>query len=198
MEHFKVVCSLAEESSMGLPFVARPRNASISAPIIAPEPLVPVESHKRETWSRGVEFLFSCIAMSVGLGNLWRFPFVAWKNGGGAFVIPYLIVLFIIGKPGYFLEMVMGQFSSRGTIKVYDCVPAMRGVGSGQVLSSLFVATYYSSIMGLTLKYLYDSISSDLPWATCKPEWGPCLSAYDDSKIGNGTKIASSAELYFG
>lgn len=39
--------------------------------------------YKRDNWGRGVEFLFSCIAMSVGLGNLWRFPFVAWKNGGG-------------------------------------------------------------------------------------------------------------------
>lgn len=41
------------------------------------------DPYKRDNWGRGVEFLFSCIAMSVGLGNLWRFPFVAWKNGGG-------------------------------------------------------------------------------------------------------------------
>lgn len=155
------------------------------------------DPQKRETWSRGVEFLFSCIAMSVGIGNLWRFPFVAWNNGGGAFLLPYLIVLFIIGKPGYFMEMTMGQFSSRGTIKVYDCVPAMRGVGTGQVLSSMFVMTYYSSIMGLTLKYLYESLSSELPWTTCKPEWGSCLSALNDTKMGNETLPASSAVLYF-
>lgn len=123
------------------------------------------------------------------------------ENGGGAFLIPYVIVLFIIGKPGYFLEMVVGQFSSRGTIKVYDCVPAMRGVGVGQVVSSLFVATYYSSIMGLTLKYLWDSTNYELPWATCKESWGPCLSAVNDA-TGNltevgGEKLKSSAELYF-
>lgn len=132
--------------------------------------------------------------MSVGLGNLWRFPFVAWKNGGGAFVIPYLVVLLIIGKPGYFMEMAMGQFSSRGTIKVYDCAPAMRGVGSGQVLSSMFVATYYSSIMGLTLKYLYDSVSFILPWAICQPEWINCSSIVGNSSH-EGTR--SSADLYF-
>lgn len=45
----------------------------------------------------------------------------------GAFVIPYIIILIVVGKPGYFLEMIMGQFSSRGTVKVFDCVPAMRG-----------------------------------------------------------------------
>lgn len=180
------------------------KDAESQAIVLAPDeeeaPLGSTNKHndpyKRETWSRGVEFLFSCIAMSVGLGNMWRFPFVAWTNGGGAFVIPYCIVLFVIGKPGYFMEMAMGQFSSRGTIKVYDCAPAMRGVGTGQVLSSLFVATYYSSIMGLTLKYLFDSFSSELPWSTCKPEWGACVSALNDTTYGNET-AKSSAELYF-
>lgn len=69
----------------------------------------------------------SCIAMSVGLGNVWRFPFTALDNGGGAFLIPYLIVLFLIGKPIYYLEMVIGQFSSRGSVKVFDLCPAMKG-----------------------------------------------------------------------
>lgn len=65
--------------------------------------------------------------MSVGLGNVWRFPFTALENGGGAFLIPYLIVLSIIGRPLYYMEMIIGQFSSRGSIKVYDMVPALRG-----------------------------------------------------------------------
>lgn len=139
-------------------------------------------------------------AMSVGLGNLWRFPFVAWSNGGGAFLLPYIVVLFVIGKPGYFMEMAMGQFSSRGTIKVYDSCPAMRGVGSGQVLSSIFVATYYSSIMGLTLKYLYDSFSDVLPWSICQDEWGPCVAAKLNGAsplYNQSLKLSSSAELYF-
>lgn len=99
------------------------------------------------------------------------------------------------------MEMAMGQFSSRGTIKVYDCVPAMRGVGTGQVLSSMFVATYYSSIMGLTLKYLYDSFSVVLPWATCREEWGPCMPAVDDNTtlldVNSTGMLSSSADLYF-
>jgi SNF family Na+-dependent transporter len=69
----------------------------------------------------------SCIGMSVGLGNIWRFPFQAFENGGGAFLIPYIIVLFLVGKPMYFLEMIMGQFSRKGPVKVYDFCPAMRG-----------------------------------------------------------------------
>lgn len=53
---------------------------------------------ERESWGKGIEFLMSCIAMSVGLGNVWRFPFTALENGGGAFLFPYVIVLLVIGR----------------------------------------------------------------------------------------------------
>lgn len=70
----------------------------------------------------------SCIAMSVGFGNIWRFPFIAYKNGGGAFLIPYIILLFLVGKPFYFLEMIMGQFSGRSSIRVWNVSPAFVGI----------------------------------------------------------------------
>ena len=69
----------------------------------------------------------SCIAMSVGLGNIWRFPFVAYENGGGAFLIPYLIVLLFIGRPLYFLEMILGQFSSSSSVHVWNVAPIAKG-----------------------------------------------------------------------
>ncbi|KQS70212.1 sodium-dependent nutrient amino acid transporter 1 [Drosophila erecta] len=163
---------------------------------------------ERATWGKGVEFLMSCIAMSVGLGNVWRFPFTALDNGGGAFLIPYLIVLFLIGKPIYYLEMVIGQFSSRGSVKVFDLCPAMKGVGIGQVISISMVTTYYVAIMGITLRYLYESFRSPLPWSECRPEWESFCVA---SSLGNTSRLASpmdmdrlpqrqpvaSAELYF-
>lgn len=85
------------------------------------------EQPERAMWSNQMEFLMSCIATSVGLGNVWRFPFVAYENGGGAFLIPYIIVLFLVGKPMYYLEGVLGQFSSRNSIKVWSVSPAMKG-----------------------------------------------------------------------
>lgn len=85
------------------------------------------DSKQRDTWTNDIEFLMSCIALSVGLGNVWRFPFTALENGGGAFVIPYIIVLFLVGKPVYYMEMLLGQLSSRGSIKVFDFSPIMRG-----------------------------------------------------------------------
>jgi solute carrier family 6 amino acid transporter-like protein 5/7/9/14 len=110
-------------------------------------------------------------------------------------------MLFLVGKPGYFLEMVMGQFSSRGTVKVFDCVPAMRGVGMGQMVAILAISTYYSSIMAITLRYFFYSFSSVLPWSECRPEWTePCYAANgvgnsDDAHINVTRK--SSTELYF-
>ncbi|XP_017007143.2 sodium-dependent nutrient amino acid transporter 1 isoform X2 [Drosophila takahashii] len=144
---------------------------------------------ERATWGKGVEFLMSCIAMSVGLGNVWRFPFTALDNGGGAFLIPYLIVLFLIGKPIYYLEMVIGQFSSRGSVKVFDLCPAMKGVGIGQVISISMVTTYYVAIMGITLRYLYDSFRSPLPWSECRPEWQSYCVA---SSLGNTSQLGGS------
>lgn len=59
--------------------------------------------------------------------KFYRFPFVAYENGGGAFLIPYLIVLLFIGRPLYFLEMVLGQFSSSGSVKVWEVAPIAKG-----------------------------------------------------------------------
>uniref|UniRef100_A0A8D8P6H6 Transporter n=2 Tax=Culex pipiens TaxID=7175 RepID=A0A8D8P6H6_CULPI len=172
----------------------------------------------RDQWGKGIEFLMSCIAMSVGLGNVWRFPFIALENGGGAFVIPYIIVLLLVGKPVYYMEMIIGQFSSRGSVKVYDCVPALRGIGYGQVLSIAIVSTYYASLMATTLKYLFESFQKILPWATCDERWaGFCIPSggVDASAAGgdalnstitaaalsasNATSavMSSSAELYY-
>lgn len=91
------------------------------------------EEPKRVVWGNQIEFLMSCIATSVGLGNIWRFPFVAYKNGGGAFLIPYIIVLFLVGKPMYYLECTIGQFSSRNSVKVWALSPALKGTYLCQV-----------------------------------------------------------------
>jgi len=88
------------------------------------------EEPEREQWDSPIEFLLSCISMSVGLGNVWRFPYVAYTNGGGAFLIPYIFVLLFIGRPLYLLELGLGQFSSSGSARVWDMAPAFRGTTS--------------------------------------------------------------------
>uniref|UniRef100_A0A182IPK4 Transporter n=1 Tax=Anopheles atroparvus TaxID=41427 RepID=A0A182IPK4_ANOAO len=163
---------------------------------------LPTENGKppREKWGKNIEFLLSCVALSVGFGNVWRFPYTAYKNGGGAFVIPYLIVLFIIGRPIYYLEMVLGQFSNRGCVKVYDLAPAMRGIGVGQTIAIFTVITYYASVLAITLRYLVASFSPELPWARCDPGWENCVDSALKGNFSLGTNVTqprTSAELYF-
>lgn len=98
------------------------------------------------------------------------------------------------------MEMVFGQFSSRGSVKVFDCAPAMRGVGIGQVVSICIVATYYSSLMALTLSYFANSFQEILPWSECKAEWNTtCIASgsHDAANMTWSNTTKSSAELYF-
>ncbi|XP_035710053.1 sodium-dependent nutrient amino acid transporter 1 [Folsomia candida] len=136
----------------------------------SPDPV----SRNRAEWSNPVEFLFSCIALSVGLGNVWRFPFTAYKNGGGAFLLPYFVVLFLIGKPLYFMELSWGQFSSYGQVKAWGAVPLLKGVGYGELIASICGGSYYCAIMAITVYYLLQSFKSVLPWTVCADEWQEC------------------------
>lgn len=86
------------------------------------------EKKTRAQWGNGLEFLMSCVAFSVGLGNVWRFPYTAYENGGGAFLIPYIVVLFVIGKPFYYMEMILGQFTSRSCVQIWSVSPAFQGI----------------------------------------------------------------------
>lgn len=154
--------------------------------------------------------------------------------GGGAFLIPYIIVLFVIGKPMYYLESYLGQFMSQSSIKIWEVNPAFRGelnmfkvkqmlwilihkvklislifagVGAGQLVSSICVITYYSSLVALTVYYFFASFSSHLPWSQCQPEWGPnCVDSksFDNSTFLRASSssapnadVASSSEMYF-
>uniref|UniRef100_A0A8D8GGS1 Transporter n=2 Tax=Culex pipiens TaxID=7175 RepID=A0A8D8GGS1_CULPI len=152
----------------------------------------------REKWSKNVEFLLSCVALSVGFGNIWRFPYTALKNGGGAFLIPYLIVLFVVGRPLYYLEMVMGQFSSRGCVKVFDVSPLMRGVGVGQTMTFFTIVGYYAALMAIAIRYLMASFEDPLPWSVCPEGVQGCMNSSMVGLLpaGNGTRVVS-AELYF-
>ncbi|XP_029037395.2 sodium-dependent nutrient amino acid transporter 1-like [Osmia bicornis bicornis] len=156
------------------------------------------EGNERAQWGSNLEFLMSCVAFSVGLGNVWRFPYTAYQNGGGAFLIPYIIVLFIIGKPIYYMEMILGQFSSRSCIEVWSVSPAFKGIGYGVTVSVFLVVTYYCSLMALTMYYLIASFQSVLPWSFCWKEWGDACfdSTSSNTEIVNVSK-SSSAELYF-
>uniref|UniRef100_A0A8B9SHP0 Transporter n=1 Tax=Anas platyrhynchos TaxID=8839 RepID=A0A8B9SHP0_ANAPL len=125
----------------------------------------------RGNWTGRLDFLLSCIGYCVGLGNVWRFPYRAYTNGGGAFLVPYFIMLAICGIPIFFMELSLGQFSSLGPLAVWKISPLFKGVGMGTILIVSLVAIYYNMIIAYVLFYLFASLTSDLPWQHCGNWW---------------------------
>eukprot|EP00079_Xenopus_tropicalis_P012595 XP_002939712.2 PREDICTED: sodium- and chloride-dependent neutral and basic amino acid transporter B(0+) [Xenopus tropicalis] len=125
------------------------------------------ENKERGNWSKKSDYLLSMIGYAVGLGNVWRFPYLTYKNGGGAFLIPYTIMLALAGLPLFFLECSMGQFSSSGPVLVWRAVPILQGVGITMVLVTTFVSIYYNIIIAYSLYYMFASFQTILPWSDC-------------------------------
>ncbi|XP_041475568.1 sodium- and chloride-dependent glycine transporter 1-like [Lytechinus variegatus] len=149
------------------------------------------EDADREQWGHKMDFILSSVGYAVGLGNVWRFPYLCFKNGGGAFLIPYLIFLAIAGAPLFIMEFSIGQFSSLGCIGCWNVVPLLRGMGIGMVLLSTLVAIYYNVIVAWTIYFMGASCQSTLPWSTCNNSWNTenCF----DSSVQNGTFNTSNS-----
>ncbi|KAG7477751.1 hypothetical protein MATL_G00072910 [Megalops atlanticus] len=125
------------------------------------------ENTDRGNWTNKREYMLSMIGYAVGLGNVWRFPYLTYKNGGGAFLIPYTIMLAVAGIPLFFMECSFGQFCSQGPINAWKAVPILQGVGVTMVLVSTLVAIYYNVIVAYSIYYLFASFQSPLPWSDC-------------------------------
>ncbi|CAF2974178.1 unnamed protein product [Rotaria socialis] len=125
----------------------------------------------REEWDRPIEFILSLVGCSVGLGNVWRYPYIAFKNGGGAFLIPYFCVYFLIGTPLYFLELSLGQFGSRGTTVAFKMTRMFKGIGWAMAINSFLVTIYYNVIIAWCLFYFFASFRRTLPWSGCDNWW---------------------------
>jgi solute carrier family 6 amino acid transporter-like protein 5/7/9/14 len=151
----------------------------------------------RGAWGGKVEFILTCIGYAVGLGNVWRFPYLTYANGGGAFLIPFVIMLFLIGIPLFFLELCFGQFASLGPIAIWRSSPLMKGLGFSMVFTNLMVALYYNVIISWCLYYLFASMTDVLPWETCDNVWNTprCVLTEDFSQI-NGSSVIINGENY--
>ncbi|GAB5584837.1 sodium- and chloride-dependent neutral and basic amino acid transporter B(0+) [Prionailurus iriomotensis] len=125
------------------------------------------ENQDRGNWSKKSDYLLSMVGYAVGLGNVWRFPYLTYNNGGGAFLIPYAIMLALAGLPLFFLECSLGQFASLGPVSVWRILPLFQGVGITMVLISIFVTIYYNVIIAYSLFYMFASFQSELPWKNC-------------------------------
>ncbi|XP_055959006.1 sodium- and chloride-dependent taurine transporter isoform X1 [Patella vulgata] len=129
------------------------------------------DGYERETWSNKLDFLLACIGFSVGLGNVWRFPYLCYKNGGGAFLLPYFLCVFIGGIPVFFMEVSLGQFMGRGGLKTWNIVPLFKGIGITVCIIVFLLNCYYNVILCWAFYYMFNSFQAELPWRYCGHEW---------------------------
>ncbi|XP_063308096.1 sodium- and chloride-dependent transporter XTRP3-like isoform X2 [Pelobates fuscus] len=122
----------------------------------------------RPVWDNPLQFVFACISYAVGLGNVWRFPYLCQMYGGGGFLIPYIIMLFVEGMPLLYLELAVGQHMRQGSIGAWKTIsPYLSGVGIASIIVSFFLCIYYNVINAWAFWYLFHSFQSPLPWSDC-------------------------------
>ena len=113
-----------------------------------------------------MEFTITCIGYAVGLGNFWRFPYLCYLHGGGAFLVPYTLVLLVIGMPLFCLELYVGQKHQVAATKAWAAFhPALGGIGAAGTAATFFVALYYNVIVAWALWFLGNSFGDPLAWA---------------------------------
>ncbi|XP_054741237.1 sodium-dependent neutral amino acid transporter B(0)AT3 isoform X1 [Anastrepha obliqua] len=140
---------------------ASQRNSVSSAEVPGGEP-------DRAAWSGKMQFFLSIIGYSVGLGNIWRFPYLCQQNGGGAFLIPFMVMLILEGVPLFLIELGIGQRMRLGALGVWNTIhPWLGGIGISSCIVTLFVALYYNVIITWVFFYLFNSFRYPLPWASC-------------------------------
>lgn len=114
----------------------------------------------RGVWSSRFGFLMAAVGSAVGLGNLWKFPYLAGKNGGGAFVVVYLILVVLLGFTLILAEMSIGRRPNQDAFGAYGKIKKGFGfIGGLGILSGFLILSYYSVVGGWVLKYIVSSFT---------------------------------------
>lgn len=121
----------------------------------------------RERWSSRVTFLFAAIGSAIGLGNIWRFPYLAYDNGGGAFLVAWIIGLIVLGLPWLLMEIGMGRMFQKGAPGVFSSIgKKWEWLGWWPVFVAFLIVSYYAVIIAWSLRYAFSAIS--MAWGTGK------------------------------
>ncbi len=126
---------------------------------------------QRENWGSRGSFVLAAIGAAVGLGNLWGFPYKLYSFGGGAFLIPYILALFVVGLPILILEFSMGHFTQRAAPNAFKrCGRPFEYIGWFGLAMCIVIITYYPVILAYCFTYFWYSVmgifnGGDLPWA---------------------------------
>ncbi|XP_046365633.2 sodium-dependent proline transporter-like [Haliotis rufescens] len=148
----------------------------------------------RGSWSSHLDYMLTMVGYSVGFGNLLRFPYLCNRNGGGAFLIPFILFLLVTGFPMLFLESSMSQFSGKAVKHVWSFSPMFKGIGIGTLLITFLYTTFYTVFVAWPIYYMVRSCSSVLPWTTCGNSWNTdlCVDGVNSTFSSNMTALAGN------
>ncbi|MGD8439650.1 MAG: sodium-dependent transporter [Holophagae bacterium] len=123
----------------------------------------------RAEWSGRVGFILAAAGSAIGLGNLWKFPYITLENHGGAFVLVYLAAIAVVGAPIMAAEIILGRKSRQSPVGAFRLLAAgkpgggvWKGVGYLGVLAGFIILSYYSVVAGWTIRYIAIAISGTL------------------------------------
>lgn len=133
-------------------------------------------------WNSRLAFLLSMIGAAVGLGNIWRYSYVVYTNGGGTFFIPYLVAIFLMGIPFLILEYGMGYRHKDSYSNIVKTIhPKLEYLSWALILIIYFVVIYYLVIVAWDLVYLGSSLSFD---------WGSNAALYFTNVVGGSSDLS--------
>ena len=151
-------------------------------------------------WSSRMAFILAVTGSAVGLGNIWKFPYIAGQNGGGAFVLVYLVCVIVIGMPVMMSEILIGRRGRRNPVATMKLLGEEEGssrnwsyVGALGVLAGIFILSYYSVVAGWTLSYVVKSAAGTFAGATAE-----VVSAEFGNFVGNFWLVALSHTIFMG
>ncbi|KAL8272122.1 hypothetical protein Esti_003965 [Eimeria stiedai] len=134
------------------------------------------EDQEQQQWGSRFSFLMASLGAAVGIGSVWRFPAYCYKWGGGAFLLPYLLLLFLLGVPFLAMEMALGQVFRGGHMRVLSLLsPSLRGLAAATLVLSFCICSYYSVFLAWGFIYFFASFSSQLPWTMSAGEAALCV-----------------------
>ena len=123
---------------------------------------ISASSDDRGQWGSKLGFIMAAAGSSVGLGNIWRFPYVTGENGGAAFVLVYLVCVFLVGVPLLYVELALGRASGRNPVGAFQKTkPGTPFLFTGILclMACFFVLTYYGVIAGWTISFAWSQIT---------------------------------------
>ena len=129
----------------------------------------------RENWTTRTSFIMAAVGSAIGLGNVWRFPYICYENGGGAFLIPYFFALFTCGIPLLMVEFMMGKRARSGAPLAFQQIkPFLTWAGWLACLCAFVIVTYYVTIMAWSWDYI---------WYSLKLAWGSDAGAFFNQHV---------------